>query len=280
MTVALLDGDAWVYRCGFAAEKTKYLVEEPANEFGTPAEVTKFDTAKEANARCREIVNSTIWTRKECEPLENCLQMVKTSLENTLNVLGTKEYRLYLSGRRNFRDDVYSDYKANRDGAARPRYFKDIRDYMVEQWGGRVCDGFEADDACGMDAGSLGSGAVVVAVDKDLDQIPGTHYNWVTGEQYTVSPKDGMRFFYEQLLSGDPTDNIPGIDGIGPVKAKAALSECTTPQECAGVVYSMYRKAVGGPPDGVIDRNARLLWIWRKPNDKHPFWRHLGREPV
>lgn len=285
MSVALLDGDSWVYRCGFAAEKTHYLVtcgKPYTDNFEANPILGVCDDAKSAKqiVKEQEIENPLIWTRKEYEPLENCLQMVKSSLENTLNVLGTKEYRLYLSGRRNFRDEVFSEYKANRDGMARPKYFVDIRDYLVSQWGARACDGFEADDAIGMDGVSLGSSAVIVAVDKDLDQIPGQHYNWVSGEQYSVSPKDGMRFFYEQLLSGDSTDNIPGLKGIGPAKATKALAECANPQECAGVVYSMYRQMVGGPPDAIIDRNAKLLWIWRKPNDKHPFWRHLGREPV
>jgi 5'-3' exonuclease len=279
MTLALLDGDAWTYRCGFAAEKTKYLV--TMFEADDPTiYTTKFDSAKEAKEYATAHANTEIWTRKEYEPVENCLQMVKTSLENTLSVLGTDKFRLFLAGRGNFREDIFPDYKANRDGIAKPRYYRDIRNYLVSQWNAELVNEMEADDAIGIAATQLGASAVIVAVDKDLNQIPGSHYNWVTGKTYQTSIKDGMTFFYEQLLSGDPTDNIPGLNGIGAKRAKEALGSAANPQECAAICYAMYRKELGGPPDSIIDRNAKLLWIWRKQNDIHPFWRHFGREPA
>jgi 5'-3' exonuclease len=277
--VALWDGDSWVYRCGFAAEKTYYLVGHASgsNDENKGWIFQEFDNHKEAKklaaGDAEGVIDTQMWSRKEVEPLENCLQMVKSSLENTLNVLGTNEYRLYISGRRNFRDDIYPDYKANRDTAGKPKYYRDIRDYLLGQWNGQLCDGIEADDAVGIAAGDLGDRAVVVAVDKDLDQIPGRHYNWTTGEAYTVGPREALRFFYEQLLSGDPTDNVPGITGIGPVKAKKALAECKNPRECADTVLAMYTEA--GITLGDLDRNATLLWIQRAKDQKHPFWKHL-----
>lgn len=275
-SIALADGDSWVYRCGFAAEKTYYLVEEPATE--DTLSYRTFDNYKEAKAHADNLSASVIWSRKEIEPLENCLQMVKSSLENTFNVLGTKNYRLFISGKGNFRDDLFPDYKANRDGISKPKYYRDIRNYLVTVWGARVVDGMEADDAIGIAARELGSDAIIVAVDKDLDQIPGNHYNWVTGESYTVTPESGLRFFYEQVLSGDPTDNIPGIKGIGPAKATKALAACRRPGECAKVVWSMYQEA--GLNDEILDRNATLLWIKRKHEDSHPLWKHLGRPSI
>jgi 5'-3' exonuclease len=269
-TTALVDGDALVYRCGFAAEKTHYLVWDAEGKAMFP---DNHRTAKEWAGK-----DGLIWSRKEYEPLENCLQMVKSSLENTLRVLGADDYRIYLTGKRNFRDDIYPDYKANRDGATRPKYYRDIREYLVQQWRALVVDGIEADDAVGIASSTPGS--VVVAVDKDLDQIPGRHYNWTSGEAYTVDAQGGTLFFYQQLLSGDPTDNISGLAGIGPVKSAKLVAGCSRPVELATLVYGLYRDALGHPPDEVIDRNASLLWIWRKENDKHPFWRHLGREPV
>lgn len=273
-----LDLDGWVYRCGFAAEKTKYLLTfAPEEAPGTRQVYGLYDSYKEAKAVLTE--GMTLWTHKEYEPVENCLQMVKSSLENTLKVLKADSYVGFLSGRGNFRDDIYPDYKSNRDGVAKPKYYGDIRDYLTKQWEAKMVSGMEADDALGIFQGEDAT-RIVACVDKDLDQIPGPKYNWVTGESYTVSQRDGLSFFYQQMLSGDPTDNIPGLKGIGPKKAEAALKDCQTPTECAGLVYSLYRKEIGGAPDAIIDRNARLLWIWRKPKDTHPFWKHLGREPV
>lgn len=277
-TVAVIDGDAWVYRCGGAAEHTFYMVE--TGNPGNNHQFSNYDNYRDAMkfAKERKEEEPVVWSRKEIEPLENCLQMVKTSLENTLNVLGTKEYRLYLGGRRNFRDDLFADYKANRDAAPKPKYYRDIRDYLVREWDARICDGIEADDAVAIDAISLGPDrSIIVAVDKDLDQVPGRHYNWVDGKEYRVSTREGLTFFYEQMLSGDTTDNIPGIDGIGPVKARKALAACTTPQECARTVRAAYEgKDWGMSVDEALDRNAALLWIQRKKDDKHPFWKHFG----
>lgn len=245
---------------------------------------TKVDDYRAGVAELKRLDNPAyqLWSRKEVEPLENCLQIVKTGLTNTLKVLKANEYRLFLSGRKNFRDDIYPDYKSNRDGAARPKYFRDIRDYLVAEWSGRICDGIEADDAVGIYAMELKGNGIIVAQDKDLDQIPGRHYNWTTGEAYDVSVRGGLGFFYEQMLSGDPTDNIPGIEGIGPVKARKALSDVESPKEAARRVWRMYydnREAFGFHDDEdqrkFLDRNAHLLWIQRKKDDKHPFWKHL-----
>jgi len=272
MKLALLDGDSWVYRCGFAAEKTRYVVIDGDQDDGKFWLVGRYDSHKEA----KEANQGIIYSRKDYEPLENCLQTVKTSLENTLNVLGVETYKLYISGRGNFRESVFPEYKANRETLGKPKYYRDIRDYLVRQWNAQIVDGMEADDALGIE-GMANPESIIVSVDKDLDQIPGHHYNWVTGENYIVSKRDGLRFFYEQLLSGDPTDNVPGITGIGPVKARKALESCATPKECAQTVLKMYEQAfpAGTQFDELISRNAELLWIKRTKDDGHPFWRHL-----
>jgi hypothetical protein len=270
--IGLLDLDSWVYRCGYAAEKTYYLVDGLTGE---APEIDRYDNYKDAKARAAEHDTAVIWSRREIEPVDHCLQTVKTSLENTIDVLGLTDYTGYLSGRGNFRDDVFPDYKANRETLGKPKHYRAIRDYLIREWRAVLVDGMEADDAIRIAAKAASYDFVVVGVDKDLDQIVGDHYNWVTGESYTVSAKDSIRFFYEQLLSGDPTDNIPGIDGIGPVKAKKALAECKTPKECAETVFAMYRDA--GFKDDVLERNATLVWIKRAKDDSHPLWRHLGQ---
>lgn len=283
--VAILDGDGWVYRCGGAAEHTFYVVVDKKNE----VQPVYFDNYRDAE-KYRKGGGSdlVLFSRKEIEPKENCLQMVKTSLENTLNVLGTNKYKLYLGGRKNFRHDIFRDYKANRDSTPKPKYYRDIRDYLVEQWGGIVCEGIEADDAVGIDAIALGPDkSVIVSTDKDLNQIPGNHYDWTEGRSYTVSAREGLTFFYEQMLMGDDTDNIPGIDGIGPVKAKRAFVDCKSPQDMARVVWSAYyeaREQFGFSDDDqqteFLDRNAKLLWIQRRKDDKHPFWKHFGEDKL
>lgn len=69
-------------------------------------------------------------------------------------------------------------------------------------------------------------------------------------------------FFYSQIVMGDRADNIEGIHGIGPVKAKRLLSECTTEQE----LYDKVLGAYDNDEERVIT-NARLLWLRRKEED-------------
>jgi 5'-3' exonuclease len=65
-----------------------------------------------------------------------------------------------------------------------------------------------------------------VSIDKDLLQVPGMHYNWVRDEKILVTPEVGLRKLYQQVLTGDGTDNIPGIYGIGDVKARKLIAAC------------------------------------------------------
>src|SRR5574343_1568457 len=81
---------------------------------------------------------------------------------------------------------------------------------------------------------------IIVTLDKDLDMIPGLHYNWVKNTIYDVNEDEALRFFYKQLLIGDTSDNIVGIRGIGPVKAKTLIDHLETEEEMLDVVSSLY----------------------------------------
>jgi 5'-3' exonuclease len=114
---------------------------------------------------------------------------------------------------------------------------------------------------------------VLCSTDKDLNMIPGKHFNFVTGELYTINEAQALRNFYGQLLSGDPTDNIEGIPGIGPAKADKLLNGAETEADYFRIVYEAYSTAFAGEgsdPRSLLDRileTGQLLWIWRKPND-------------
>jgi hypothetical protein len=254
--LVLIDGDIFRYRCGFAAERNYYLVDllNP-NEY---RELKEFDSKKEANqyienvtkgvhgARCR------LWSRKDVQPLENCLQIIKGSLTQTLEDIKNAypkeeiEYRIFLSGPTNFRQNiaVTKPYKGNRDDNAKPTYYKELGVYLRETWAAVDTEGIEADDAIGiaaMEAKDKGRSYLVVSNDKDLDQISGVHYNWTTKEFYTVSPKAAKTSFFVQVLAGDSTDNIPGIPGIGKATAEKILSECKSPEDMVDLTFQEYR---------------------------------------
>ena len=191
------------------------------------------------------------------DPLENALHSVKMMLNNILDKTECDDHQLFLTGERNFRKEVHESYKANRK-QERPHWYNEIRQYMIDHWGAEVVDEVEADDALGLNANDS---TILVSIDKDLDQIPGMHYNYNKDSAYYVNSEEGDRFFWTQMLTGDRADNIAGIAGIGPVKAGRILDGLTS-EACrceVGVQYAIHFD----DPEEMYERNAKLLWILR-----------------
>lgn len=174
------------------------------------------------------------------------------------------EYRVYLTGKgeSNFRHDyaVTAGYKENRKDREKPEHLAVIRQYLIDEWEAVVSDGEEADDLIAI-AATNDPDSIIVSIDKDFDQIAGKHYNPNTNKLYDVAEEDAVRFLYEQILTGDRADNIIGIKGVGPVKAKKALADCVTERQMYDVCVEMY-----GDPERVIE-NARLLYLRRKEGE-------------
>jgi hypothetical protein len=258
---AIIDGDIVIYRCAFAAEKTKYLVETSQGQF------LSAENHKEAK-NITETSGGVIWSRKVVEPVEHALQAAKTSMEAIVSRFGS--YRVYITGERNFRREiaVTQPYKGNRDRNKDPVYKKEVEAYLVERWGAIKTDQIEADDAIGIALSSDEAGCAVT-VDKDLDQIPGWHFNWVTGESYRVSNKEADFSLYTQLLTGDPTDAIPGLPGIGQARAAAILADSKSSLELASRSWAAYRDKVEGfeKARAYFIEQLKLVFIQRKASD-------------
>lgn len=259
----LIDGDILVYRCGFASEKAQYLVQEELDE---DDQFSFFENHKVANSHIKQIPKGRknwLWSRKDLEPIENCLQIVKSAMEG---IVGGSKYEVYLSGGVNFRYGIAKTkaYKANR--GPKPTYYKDIQNYLVSNWGATYTDGIEADDIIGIRASELGTHGCIVSTDKDLEQIAGWHFNWVDGRVYRVSPREGAFNFYRQLLTGDSTDNVPGLEGVGEKGANKILEGAQNTQELFERTWTAYRDRVGDEAKAIeyMREQAGLLWIQRK----------------
>ncbi len=196
-------------------------------------------------------------------------------IENILVTNESNHVEIWLSGKKNFRYSVYPEYKANRIGAYRPKWEKAVKDFLTDKWEANWTDGIEADDQTGIRLMQLGSNGILAHIDKDLNQIPGWHYNWELrrnnevvrpAKRYYVSQEEGDRWFWMQLLMGDSTDNIPGIAGIGPKKAEKYFKNCESNQECYEVAQGLFSC------EEELDMNAQCVYIWRKENDN---WRNV-----
>jgi DNA polymerase-1 len=144
---------------------------------------------------------------------------------------------IFDAARKNFRNDIYPEYKANRDDAPDDLIpqFAIIRE-ATKAFGMEAIEleGFEADDLIATYARigrEQGRKVTIVSSDKDLMQLVNDDVvmfdpmkNKMLGiddviEKFGVRPDKVVDI---QALAGDATDNVPGVPGIG-VKTAAQL---------------------------------------------------------
>ena len=183
-----------------------------------------------------------------------------------------EDFVVFLTGKGNFRNEISKShiYKGNRKSADKPRHLQHARDYMVSKYGAIISQGEEADDLIAINAAKLDYKACVASIDKDMLQIPCHHFNIVKGKTTKVTPSEGIKFFYTQILTGDRADNIVGLWRVGPAKAAKILEGAETEVD----LWDRVVEAYDGNEERVIE-NARLLWlrreegeIWQPPKQK------------
>ena len=144
---------------------------------------------------------------------------------------------IFDTARKNFRNEIYEDYKANRTEAPEDLtpQFEYIRK-SVEAFNVASAEmlNYEADDLIATYTEQIqkkGAKVTIVSADKDLMQLvkPGVRLydpmkskvlgNKEVKEKFGVEPN---RVIDVQALAGDSSDNIPGVPGIG-IKTAAEL---------------------------------------------------------
>lgn len=278
----LVDGDILVYRAGFATEYPKYAVTFGADfvkEFQYKKEALEYMIElEEEGTTDAELVVETI-----LEPVQNALHIIDSMLGGIAYKFGvpTSELDVALTGANNFRIEVAKTqpYKGNRK-KPKPTWYPDIRKYLVDKHNATVVDDEEADDYLGYKHYASWwfnpESSVIVTIDKDLDMIPGIHYNPVKEEQYYIEPEDADMFFLNQLITGDPGDHIPGIPGMAAAKA-AKFIENVPRDDLLGEIHRLYCDHFGSKGDEIFEEQASLLWI-RRGEGQHwsEYWREAG----
>lgn len=231
------DLDPAVYMSGFAAQHKTYSVvydcptglTEVIFPNGNEKNKWKRDLKEEIAAGEVTIIDEVPHLTVESEG--HARQAARTTVESALRELERKfktdnlEVSYFLTGKGNFREDIatIAKYKGNRDSVPKPVHYQAIRDYFVDHWGAYIVEGIEADDEVSIRSWEeyrTGGKYVIATIDKDLDQIPGLHYDYKKHVFYDVDELDGEMFFYAQCIAGDATDNIKGCYRIGITKAK------------------------------------------------------------
>ncbi len=171
-----------------------------------------------------------------------------------------------------FRDDWYSEYKANR-----PSMPEDLRAQIeplheavaAYGWNILMIDGVEADDVIGTlakQAAEGGARCIISTGDKDLTQLVNAQVQLIntmsneTLDEAGVMVKFGVppeRIVDYLTLVGDTVDNVPGVTKCGPKTAVKWLTEygtldnlVTNADKISGVVGENLRVALDWLPQG------------------------------
>lgn len=270
MTHVAIDGDIICYSVGFASEHKTHVVDGVV-----------FQYKKQANAFCVEndIPLDRIESVIDPEPVEYALSSVKRMIANICEGAECDEYTVYLTGGGNFRDELATihPYKGNRK-QPKPYHYSDIKQYLMDVQHAVLCEGQEADDA--MAIACVQHGHTIATIDKDLNGVPGWHYNWNDNDLYYVDEEEANRFFYIQMLTGDSTDNIPSLFQMTGQRATAKIKEPLHHIDDAATMYEYVRQVWLDAYEkngmcldeqvAVVDswllEIGRLLWMRRESN--------------
>lgn len=159
-----------------------------------------------------------------------------------------------------FRRELFPDYKVKRKGQPKPIGYKQLRSEVLAEATAFMFSKIEADDLLGIfGTMDMEDEVIIASGDKDLMQVPGKHV-WMRPEKDPV-PEEGLsieyvgdsivktntyehaeRFTYQQYLTGDATDGVPGCPGVGEVNAKRIVDafEIDKPLDCWQEIVRVY----------------------------------------
>lgn len=224
-----------------------------------------------------------------CEPIKHAFYNVNSMVRKMLKRCESDNYQAFLTklgDKTNFRFQFFDDYKANRIGIRKPVYLKEVHDFILKRWNAIEAVGEEADDLCsiwqykynpfGFDEKVVNS--VICTIDKDLNNVPGWHYNYRSDEFYFVTELQALQNFYLQILAGDVSDNVPRIKkGWRQRTAEDRIKKAANEEEMIGIVTEEVRNVLEknsteeNSNDEIvknfIDRNGKLVWLRREEGE-------------
>lgn len=186
---------------------------------------------------------------------------------------------IFDKGSHTFRNDLYPDYKANREAMPEdlrpqiPLTRKATRAFNIAC---EEIEGFEADDiiatlAC--QARDLGGRVTIISSDKDLMQLVGDGVEMLDAMKNRLIDVDGVREKFGvtpdrvvdvQALAGDSVDNVPGAPGIGIKTAALLINEFGSLEELldrAGEIKQPKRRETLIEKRAQIEMSKRLVQL-------------------
>ncbi|MCW8826160.1 MAG: hypothetical protein OQK78_07020 [Gammaproteobacteria bacterium] len=260
--IAAIDGDYIPYLCAGSSKVEERFYNVAEGPDSAPLFSCKYK--KDAVQYCKkqglplEFVHHTRQVIDERE----MYYLLDAEFEDIFRNTGADKYHLYLGGKTNYRYDLFPDYKSHRKNYSRPVLLAQAKQYLIDKYNAEVVEGIEADDAVSILC-SNEPNSILCSPDKDLDQVPCMHYDPNKGEVYVIDEEIADACLYVQILTGDSTDSIPGVKGIGPKKAEKLLRGITDRKE----MWDICVKAHGSEESANL--TASLVYVLRNHGE---FW--------
>ena len=228
--IALIDGGEVCFRVSAGAQIRRWLIYEEGEKDWIKAYQYKKDAVEWINrydTRSEEDKKEDPWFNcvLDSKPTSEKFALINTKkfIDNIASKLRTDDILICFGSvtGENFRDELATFKKYKDRPKDKPHHYNAVKNYIKITYPFlEVDDPLEDDDVLAsmsitfQKLAEIDPHAVIPVIcshDKDMKQVPGMHLHTDTMELFEVSAVEGLRNFYKQLISGDPTDTIPGI---------------------------------------------------------------------
>lgn len=201
------------------------------------------------------ILFATAFAMKD-EPLSAVITKVDDFLISIANSCSAESLLVCLTEGKSWRKQYAKtkEYKGNRVGRELPPYLNDLRAHLKDRWKAFYVSHWEADDLIFMARTVYNTRfpdhkVFMATNDKDCRQFAGDFVDFKKMVFFTVSHDEAQKSLWTQMIVGDTSDNIAGIQGIGKVGAEKMLQDQAVPDYPAIVLKAYIAKY--GERDGV-----------------------------
>lgn len=185
-----------------------------------------------ASIACRECVEVKEFIYQEQYDLRKGIDYIDGTVKRLKNKLKAQDVVMVIGdGERNFRKELYPQYKGNRT-QPKPLMYELVLDYIVSKYNVVTLPTLEADDVARIvyeDNQNFNyKDKVIVSIDKDFYTVPDVNFLRDLNEDAIVEFIPASTAEYNlmlQTIMGDSVDGYNGIPGYGTTKAKKFLDE-------------------------------------------------------
>ena len=177
------------------------------------------------------ILYATAFAMKD-EALSDAIQKVDDFLISIANSCSAERILVCVSEGKSWRKQYAKskEYKGNRAGREIPAYLNDLKAHLKDKWKAFYVAHWEADDLIFMARTAYQTRypdykVFMATNDKDCRQFPGDFIDFKKMIFFTISQDEASKSLWTQMIVGDSTDNISGIEGIGKVGAEKLLAD-------------------------------------------------------